>query len=117
MELFGIGLPELIMIMLVALVVIGPERLPEVASQVGRTVADLKKQANQLTSEFQQSLEVAAQERKDQRVVAPPPLAATTPLTGRHCGQCGIAAPAEARFCASCGASIASLVPDGERHE
>jgi sec-independent protein translocase protein TatA len=111
MELFGIGLPELILIMLVALVVIGPEKLPEVASQVGRTVADLKRQANQLTSEFQQSLEVAAQERKEQRIVP------TTPLAAHYCSQCGIAAPAEARFCSSCGAAIPAPVPDGERHE
>ena len=111
MELFGIGLPELLLIMVLALVVIGPERLPEVAGQVGRTVADLKRQANQLTSEFQQSLEVAAQERKEQR------LGPTTPLAARYCGQCGTAAPAEARFCASCGASLGDRVPDGERRE
>ena len=111
MELFGIGLPELMLIMLLALVVIGPERLPEVASQVGRTVADLKRQANQLTSEFQQSLEIAAQERKEQR------LGATTPLAARYCSQCGMAAPAEARYCASCGASLADRVSDGERRE
>ncbi|HZS00378.1 MAG TPA: Sec-independent protein translocase protein TatB [Chloroflexota bacterium] len=111
MELFGIGLPELILIMLVALVVIGPERLPEVAGQVGRTMADLKRQANQLTAEFQQSLEVAAQERKEQR------LGATTPLAARYCAQCGMAAPEEARYCASCGASLAARAPDGERRE
>jgi Tat protein translocase TatB subunit len=111
MELFGIGLPELLLIMVLALVVVGPERLPEVASQVGRTVADLKRQANQLTAEFQQSLEAATQERKEQR------LGATAPLAARYCSQCGMAAPEEARYCASCGASIADRVPDGERRE
>jgi Tat protein translocase TatB subunit len=111
MELFGIGVPELIMIMLVALVVIGPERLPEVASQVGRTVADLKRQANQLTSEFQQSLDIAAQERKEQRI------GPTTPLAARYCGQCGTAAPEDSRYCANCGASLGERVPDGERKE
>jgi Tat protein translocase TatB subunit len=111
MELFGVGLPELLLIMLVALVVIGPERLPEVASQVGRTVADLRRQANQLTAEFQQSLEIAAQERKEQR------LGATAPLAGRFCPQCGARTTDDARFCASCGASLAERVTDGERHE
>src|SRR5215210_5253461 len=107
MELFGVGLPEIFLIMVVALVVIGPERLPEGASQVGRTVADLKRQANQLTAELLQSLEVAAQERKDQR------LTTTTPLATRYCQQCGGATTAEARFCGSCGASIVERVPDG----
>ncbi|HLH23208.1 MAG TPA: Sec-independent protein translocase protein TatB [Chloroflexota bacterium] len=111
MELFGIGLPELLLIMVLALVVIGPERLPEVASQLGRTMAELKRQANQLTAEFQQSMEIAAQERKDQRI------GATAPLAARYCGQCGAAAPAEARFCSSCGASLGERVPDGERRD
>src|SRR5438105_4505738 len=111
MDLFGVGLPELLLIMVLALVVIGPERLPEVAAQVGKTMAELKRQANQLTSEFQQSLEVATQERKEQRI------GATTPLASRYCPQCGTAATAEARFCASCGATLGERVPDGERHE
>jgi Tat protein translocase TatB subunit len=109
MDLFGVGLPELFLIMLLALVVIGPEKLPEVASQVGRTVADLKRQANQLTSEFQQSLEIAAQERKDQRT------ASTTPLTAQTCPSCGAEAAGEAKFCASCGNSLTARPTDGER--
>ncbi|HEY7062590.1 MAG TPA: Sec-independent protein translocase protein TatB [Chloroflexota bacterium] len=112
MEIFGIGLPELMLIMVLALVVIGPERLPEVAAQVGKTVAELKRQANQLTAEFQQSLESAAQERKDQRIAT-----TTTPLASRYCPQCGTAAPLDARYCASCGASLGERVPDGERRE
>ena len=40
MELFGIGAGELFLIMVLALVVIGPERLPEVAGQVVRMTGD-----------------------------------------------------------------------------
>ncbi len=109
MELFGIGLPELIVIMALALVLIGPERLPEVAGQVGRAVADLRRQANQLSTEFQQSLEVAATERKQQRLVATPTTAPS------FCPSCGARAADEARFCSSCGASLAAPVTDGER--
>ena len=72
MELFGVGAGELFLIMVLALVVIGPERLPEVAGQIGRTVADLRRQANQLTGEFQRSLEVAVQERQEQKAPVPP---------------------------------------------
>ena len=111
MELFGIGLGELLLIMALALIVIGPERLPEVASQVGRTVADFRRQANQLTSEFQQSLEVATQERKEQRA------AANVGTAGASCTRCGVEAGAGARYCASCGASLGERAPDGERQE
>jgi Tat protein translocase TatB subunit len=108
MELFGIGLPELFLILILALVVIGPERLPEVAGQFGRTVADLRRQATQLTSEFQSSLEDATRERQQQRTLS------TAPPAGKVCPQCAVETAPEARFCPSCGANLAERTPDGE---
>jgi len=43
--MFGIGLPELILILGVALIVVGPEKLPEMAKSMARVVLDLKKTA------------------------------------------------------------------------
>lgn len=43
MEIFGIGLGEILLIALVALVVLGPDRLPEVARSLGRGVAELRR--------------------------------------------------------------------------
>ena len=43
MEIFGIGLGELLLIAVVALVVLGPERLPEVARTLGKGVADFRR--------------------------------------------------------------------------
>ncbi len=108
MDLFGIGLPELFLILVLALVVLGPERLPEVASQLGRTVGELRRQAAQLSAEFQQSLEAAAQERKQQRLGA---------AGARYCPSCGAATTEGARYCASCGASLTAPVANGERHD
>jgi len=109
MELFGVGAGELFLIMVLALVVIGPERLPEVAGQIGRTVADLRRQANQLTGEFQRSLEIAVQERQEQKT----PVAPTPPPL--YCGSCGSPMTEGARFCASCGTPVAERPADGER--
>ncbi len=41
--MFGIGLPELVVIMVVALVVFGPRRLPEVGAALGKSIRDFKK--------------------------------------------------------------------------
>ena len=46
--MFGIGLPELILIMAVALIVVGPEKLPELAKALGRGIVELKKAASSL---------------------------------------------------------------------
>ena len=41
--MFGIGLPEMLIIGLVALVVLGPDRLPEAARNLGKTIADIRR--------------------------------------------------------------------------
>jgi Tat protein translocase TatB subunit len=43
MEVFGIGLPEILLIAVIALIVLGPERLPEAARTLGKGLADLRK--------------------------------------------------------------------------
>jgi len=43
--MFGIGLPELILILGVALIVVGPEKLPEMAKSLAKVVLDLKNTA------------------------------------------------------------------------
>ncbi|MEN8135947.1 MAG: twin-arginine translocase TatA/TatE family subunit [Thermodesulfobacteriota bacterium] len=46
--MFGVGLPELILIMAVALIVVGPEKLPELAKGLAKQMLELKKAANVL---------------------------------------------------------------------
>jgi sec-independent protein translocase protein TatA len=41
--MFGIGVPELIVILVIALVVFGPGKLPEIGSALGKGIRDFKK--------------------------------------------------------------------------
>jgi len=41
--MFGIGVPELIVIMVIALVIFGPGKLPEIGSALGKGIRDFKK--------------------------------------------------------------------------
>jgi sec-independent protein translocase protein TatA len=41
--MFGIGVPELIVIMVIALIVFGPGKLPEIGGALGRGIRDFKK--------------------------------------------------------------------------
>jgi sec-independent protein translocase protein TatB len=52
--MFGIGMPELILILVIALIVIGPKKLPDLAKSMGRAMREFKK----ATNEFKDSLQI-----------------------------------------------------------
>ena len=46
--MFGIGMPELLLLLAIALIVVGPKKLPELAKALGRGFAEFKKATNEL---------------------------------------------------------------------
>lgn len=46
--MFGIGLPELVIILVVALIVFGPKKLPELAKALGRGMSEFKKASEEI---------------------------------------------------------------------
>lgn len=60
--MFGIGMPELIIIMVVALIVLGPKRLPQIAKTLGRGMAEFRR----ATTDLKDQLEVDLEEEVDE---------------------------------------------------
>jgi len=52
--MFGIGMPEMILILAIALIVIGPKKLPDLAKSLGRAMREFKK----ATSEFKETMQI-----------------------------------------------------------
>ena len=50
--MFGIGLPEMIVIFVVALLVVGPDKLPDLARSLAKGLFELKKSMNEVKSSF-----------------------------------------------------------------
>ncbi len=46
--MFGIGMPELLLILVVALIVIGPKKLPDIAKALGKGLAEFKRAADEI---------------------------------------------------------------------
>jgi sec-independent protein translocase protein TatB len=64
MNFLGMGPMELMMILVLALIVFGPGKLPEIAGQVGRVVRDFRRTTSELSSEFSRTLSLEIEERK-----------------------------------------------------
>lgn len=59
MTLFGIGPGELILIFILALIIFGPQRLPEVARTIGKTINDFRKTSEEVTSAVAKELDLS----------------------------------------------------------
>lgn len=67
MDFLGIGLPELIIILLVAVIVVGPKRLPQVAVQIARVIRQLRGYATDVTSQMRTELDELTREYEQVR--------------------------------------------------
>jgi TatA/E family protein of Tat protein translocase len=90
--MFGsIGMPELIIILVIALIIFGPRKLPELGRSLGRSIGEFKRASNELRNTLEE--EIRVEEQRDQRAAiraeqdsavaaaAPPAPAPSTPVT------------------------------------
>jgi TatA/E family protein of Tat protein translocase len=85
--MFGsIGMPELIIILVIALIIFGPRKLPELGRSLGRSLGEFKRASNELRNTLEE--EIRIEEQRDERAAinaeqdsavaaaAPPPTSA-----------------------------------------
>ena len=89
--MFGsIGMPELIIILVIALIIFGPRKLPELGRSLGRSIGEFKRASNELRNTLEEEIRIEEQ-REDQAAIkveqdsamaaAVPPSASAPPVT------------------------------------
>ncbi len=78
MNVFGIGLPEMALIFILALLVFGPKKLPEIGKTLGKTIRGFQEASKEFESEFKreaEALEETVSSTMTAKLEAPPSLA------------------------------------------
>ncbi len=78
--MFGsIGMPELIIIFVIALIIFGPRKLPELGRSLGRSLSEFKRASNELRNTLEE--EIRIEDQRAAQDTAKPAAAATSATT------------------------------------
>ncbi len=72
--MFGIGTSEILVILLIALLVIGPSKLPEIARALGKGLAEFRRVSSDVKRQIDLEVQLADMEQKDRTVSPPKPV-------------------------------------------
>jgi len=76
--MFGsIGMPELVIIFVIALIIFGPRKLPELGRSLGRSLSEFRRASNELRSSLEE--EIRLEEQREAAKTAPAPAAEAGP--------------------------------------
>lgn len=93
--MFGtLGGPEVILILVVALIVFGPRRLPEIGKSMGKMLAEFRKASNDFKRTIEDELE--AEKSKESQAAPPPTPESTAPVAEATPADAGSPVPPEA---------------------
>ena len=70
----NLGFPEMLFLFLLALLLFGPKKLPEIGRQIGRGLAEFKRASNELKGQLENEMRLLEAEDREKKISPPPPL-------------------------------------------
>ena len=101
--ILGMGVPELLLILVVVLLIFGPKNLPKLGKSLGKTVKNVR-----------EGMEEGGDDKKDEDVVDMEPEESDANIESDasdgedyvFCNKCGTKNPVDSAFCKKCGAKL-----------
>jgi sec-independent protein translocase protein TatB len=107
----NLGFPEMLFLFVLALLLFGPKKMPEIGRQIGRALAEFKRASNELKGQLENEMRQLEAEDREKKISPPPPLPENTIATLPETGSVNPTAPVASAAAAS--ASDAHPTPPG----
>ncbi len=104
----SLGFPEMLFLALLALIIFGPRRLPEIGRQIGKAMAEFRRASNEFKSQLETEMRQLELEESTRRIAPDPPQSPHGTIAG------GASSEGAATQGASPDAQPAGASPDGE---
>lgn len=102
--ILGLGVPELVIILIVVLVIFGPKNLPKIGSALGKTVKNVREGMEEGSDEKPVKKAESSDDDAVEVVADEDDADADEPAEdAQFCSECGAKNPAGAAFCSKCG--------------
>ena len=103
---FGIQPIHIVIIVVIALIIFGPKSLPEVGRWIGRSMSELRKGSQEMTTALREGMNEAQAEEQKNTIAKPAPaqsIPTNNKSANKFCTKCGAPNPSDALFCNKCG--------------
>ena len=107
---FGIQPIHIVIIIVVAILIFGANKLPELGRSLGKSITEFRKGTKEAAEEFKQEVQNPDGTPPASNQNAFPNSAPAAQPTGNFCIQCGTPTPPAATFCNHCGAKLPEKV-------